>query len=122
ENALRAPAGKLATDGNDPDVMTVRDFFIRRREVWQLTWRARLILLALLAAAATVLVRGAGGFLAVSEPVRGRFLVVEGWMPAFAYQYAGEVFRRGGYERVIAAGTPPDFALSNGKPREFAAV
>jgi uncharacterized SAM-binding protein YcdF (DUF218 family) len=102
--------------------MTVRDFFIRRREVWQLTWRARLLLLAVLAGVGTWLVRGVGGFLAVSEPVRGRYLVVEGWMPAFAYQYAGEVFRGGRYERVIAVGALPDFALSNGTPREFAAV
>jgi hypothetical protein len=102
--------------------MTIRDFFVRRREVWQLTWRARLLLLALLAAIAVVLVRGVGGFLAVSAPVQGRYLVVEGWMPAFAYQYAGEAFRGGGYERVIAVGSMPDFALSNGQPREFAAV
>ena len=102
--------------------MTVRDFFVRRREVWQLTWRARLLLLAVLAAVGAWLVRGVGGFLAVSEPVRGRYLVVEGWMPAFAYQYAGEAFRAGRYERVIAVGALPDFALSNGAPREFAAV
>ena len=102
--------------------MTIRDFFVRRREVWQLTWRARLLLLAALVAVATVLGRGMGGFLAVDEPVQGRYLVVEGWMPAFAYQYAGEVYRRGKYERVIAAGALPDFALSNGRPREFMAV
>jgi hypothetical protein len=102
--------------------MTMRDFFVRRREVWQLTWHARLLLLALLAGVATVLLRGVGGFLAVNEPVQGRYLVVEGWMPAFAYQYASEVYRRGHYERVISAGAVPDFALSNGRPREFAAV
>jgi hypothetical protein len=102
--------------------MTMRDFFVRRREVWQLTWRARLLLLALLVGLATVLMRGAGGFLAVSEPVQGRYLVVEGWMPAFAYQYAADAYRRGHYERVIAVGALPDFALSNGTPREFAAV
>ena len=102
--------------------MTVRDLFVRRREVWQLTWRARLLLLALLVGLGVVLARGMGGFLAVSEPVRGRYLVVEGWMPAFAYQYAADVYRGGHYERVIAVGALPDFALSNGTPREFAAV
>ena len=102
--------------------MSVRDLFVRRREVWQLTWRARLLLLALLFAVVTPLVRGLGNFLAVSEPVQGRYLVVEGWMPAFAYQYAREVYGRGHYQRVISAGAIPDFALSNGRPREFAAV
>jgi hypothetical protein len=102
--------------------MTVRDLFVRRREVWQLTWPARLLLLALLVGMTSLLGRGLGGFLAVNEPVQGRYLVVEGWMPAFAYQYAGEVFRRGRYAGVIAVGALPDFALSNGAPREFAAV
>lgn len=102
--------------------MTLREFFIRRREVWQLTWRARVLLLVALLALSTVLVRGVAGFLAVNEPVQGRYLVVEGWMPAFAYQYASDLYRRGRYERVIAVGALPDFAQSNGSPREFAAV
>jgi uncharacterized SAM-binding protein YcdF (DUF218 family) len=100
----------------------LRDFFVRRREVWQLTWRARLLLLAVLVGTSIALLRGAGGFLAVSQPVHGRYLVVEGWMPAFAYQYAADVYRGGGYERVIAVGALPDYALSNGTPREYAAV
>src|SRR3954454_12581737 len=102
--------------------MTVRDFFLRRREVWQLTWRARLLLCALFAGSVVLGVRGVGGFLAVNEPVHGRYLVVEGWMPAFAYRHAATLYRSGHYERVIAVGALPDFATSNGTPREFAAV
>lgn len=100
----------------------IRDFFVRRREVWQLTWRARLLLLALIVGACVVLVRGIGGFLAVNEPVGARYLVVEGWMPQFTYEYAAELNRKYHYQRVIAVGAMPDYALSNGTPREFAAV
>lgn len=100
----------------------VRDFFVRRREVWQLTWRARLLLLALVLGGCVALARGIGGFLAVNEPVGGRYLVVEGWMPAFTYEYAAGLYRERHYRRVIAVGATPDFAQSNGTPREFAAV
>jgi uncharacterized SAM-binding protein YcdF (DUF218 family) len=100
----------------------IRDFFVRRREVWQLTWRARLLLLGLIAGACVALARGIGGFLAVNEPIGARYLVVEGWMPQFAYEYAATLNRQHHYRRVIAVGATPDFALSNGTPREFAAV
>jgi hypothetical protein len=100
----------------------LRDFFLRRREVWQLTWRARLALLALLVLGAAALVRNLGGFLAVNEPVNGQYLVVEGWMPAFAYRRAAELQRTHAYLKVIAVGALPEFEFSNGTPREFAAV
>lgn len=100
----------------------LRDFFVRRREVWQLTWRARLLLLAVIVAIGIALARSIGGFLAVNEPVNGQYLVVEGWMPAFAYRRAAELHRTHGYLKVIAAGAVPDFGVSNGAPREFAAV
>jgi len=100
----------------------LRDFFVRRREVWQLTWRARLLLLVFIVAIGIALARSVGGFLAVNEPVNGEYLAVEGWMPAFAYRRAAELYRSRGYLKVIAVGAVPDSEVSNGTPREFAAV
>jgi DUF218 domain len=100
----------------------LRAWFVRRREVWQLTWPARLLLIVGILSTCTLLSRGAGTFLAVDAPVGGEYLVVEGWMPAYTYERAGELWRSGGYRKVIAVGVVPDDAMSNGAPREYAAV
>jgi hypothetical protein len=100
----------------------LRDLFVRKRMVWQLTWRARLLLAAVFASLALLLARNVGGFLAVNEPVNGEYLVVEGWMPAYTYSYAAQLYHERGYAKVIAVGALPDVELSNGTPREFAAV
>ena len=56
----------------------------QRREVWTLTWRARLLLLTIVVLAATLLIRGSHHFLAVDAPVNTGILVVEGWVPEYA--------------------------------------
>ena len=45
-------------------------------------------------------------FLAVSEPVGGGPLVVEGWLPDFAFQAAAAEFRRNQHEKIYVTGTP----------------
>lgn len=61
----------------------------------------------LLIVAALVLVgaRNIYGFLAVNSPVAGKVLVVEAWIPRYALREAVEIFNRGGYDRIVAAGT-----------------
>ena len=44
-------------------------------------------------------------FLAVSRPVQGRFLVVEGWAPDYGLEKAVRVFRKGGYRKLVVTGT-----------------
>jgi uncharacterized SAM-binding protein YcdF (DUF218 family) len=75
-----------------------------RRERWTLTWTGRLLVLATVTALALVLGRGLCAFLAVNSPVGGQYLVVEGWMPSFAYREAAARFHNGGYRKAIAAG------------------
>lgn len=75
-----------------------------RRERWTLTWTGRLLIMTSVAALTVFLARGAFAFLAITSPVGGQFLVVEGWMPAYAYREAAAHFRKGGYRKVIAAG------------------
>lgn len=75
-----------------------------RRQCWVPTWRGWLLLLALLVVAFAVLVRGAYPFLAVTERIDTRILVVEGWMPDWALATALAEFSRGRYTDVYVVG------------------
>jgi hypothetical protein len=75
-----------------------------RRERWTLTWTGRFLVLVLVVALTILLGRNLCAFLAVTSPVGGQYLVVEGWMPSYAYREAASQFAGGGYRKVIAAG------------------
>ena len=66
----------------------------------------------------TVGVRNLYHFLAVSSPVGGQFLVVEGWLPTFAYREAAEEYRKGKYARVIAVGVMREDGVAGGDASE----
>jgi uncharacterized SAM-binding protein YcdF (DUF218 family) len=100
----------------------LRDFVVRRREVWTLTWPARLLVLALLLGGGLLLARHAGSFLAVSDPPQGEYLVVEAWMPDYTYQAAAQLWSTGRYRRVIAVRVVSDDAASGSGATEYAAV
>jgi len=100
----------------------LRDFLFRRREVWTLTWPARLLLLALLFGGGLLFARQAGNFLAVNEPAGGEYLVVEGWMPAYTYQAAGELWNTGRYRRVITVRAVPDDAAPGAGVTEYSSM
>jgi len=100
----------------------LRDYVVRRREVWTLTWPARLLLLALLLGGGLLLARQAGDFLAVSDPAGGEYLVVEGWMPDYTYQAAAQLWKTGRYRRVIAVRVVPDDAAADSGATEYAAI
>jgi uncharacterized SAM-binding protein YcdF (DUF218 family) len=89
-----------------------------RRERWTLTWTGRLLTLAVLVAVTVMLGRGLCGFLAITSPVGGQFLVVEGWMPAYAYREAAAQFHKGGYRKIIAAGVIQEDEDADGDLRE----
>lgn len=77
---------------------------IVRRQRWGLTWIGRLLVFGLMVALCVCAARRLGTFLAITQPVGGQFLVVESWIPAFALREAVTQFRRGGYQKIIAAG------------------
>jgi hypothetical protein len=56
---------------------------LRRQEKWVMTWRARLLLLLLVASGAWLAVRTVHDFLAVNAPVHTSVLVIEGWVPRY---------------------------------------
>jgi len=78
----------------------------RRREFWVPTLWGWLAILGALALGIGSVVHGLHPFLAPSQPVGARTLVVEGWMPPEELEQAVDAFRAGGYERVVTTGGP----------------
>ena len=72
-----------------------------RRERWTLTWKARLLALAVLLAVAVAGILGVHPFLAVTHRVPSETLVVEGWIVPSVIQQAASEYRSGGYRRLI---------------------
>jgi hypothetical protein len=79
---------------------------LRRRECLVPTGRGWVVFLAAGVVLGTLAVRLANPFFSVNRPVPARLLVVEGWAPDYALEFARREFERGGYERLLVAGGP----------------
>lgn len=77
-----------------------------RRERWGLSWRGWLVALLLALLAGRLLLLNVYPFLATTQRVTTRILVVEGWIHGFAIQAAAVESSTGAYERVCATGGP----------------
>jgi len=86
--------------------------FLCRRQCLVPTWRGWLALLAAAAVLVVLAVQGAYSFLAVTEPVPGGTLVVEGWAPDYALAEALAELRRNPYLDLFVTGGP----LERGAP------
>jgi hypothetical protein len=80
----------------------------RRRACWCPTWRGALVLLGLIALLGWFALATIHPFLAVTETVPARVLVVEGWGSDDILQRAVTEFGSGAYERVHVTGVPLD--------------
>ncbi len=109
-NAARNIGSKSPATRRKSWTSAVLERFLVRRQRWTLTWTGRLLTLTVAAVLTVILVRGLCGFLAISSPVGGQFLVVEGWMPTYVYREAATQFLKGGYRRIIAVGTTSEDA------------
>ncbi len=78
---------------------------IVRRECWTLSSRGKLLAVLLLLALSFLFVKTIHPFLAVTERVDAEILVIEGWVPSFAFPEAVNEFKRGAYKRILTAGT-----------------
>ena len=85
---------------------------VRRRRCWLPTWRGWAALLLIVGTAGFVAVRLAYPFLAVTTPVPGGILVVEGWAPDYAVAEAVAEFQRQPYQKLCVTGGP----LERGDP------
>jgi len=92
----------------------MRPVFFRRREIWLPTIWGWLALLLVGAATIMLVARSLHSFLALTQPVGARVLVVEGWMDADGLDQAVAAFLSGGYERVLATGGPTDWPELHG--------
>jgi hypothetical protein len=83
-----------------------RPALVRRRTVWLPTVWGWLTLLLVAAACAVYAARNVYAFLATTEPVGARTLIVEGWLPPEELDQAIATFRERGYERIVTTGGP----------------
>jgi hypothetical protein len=79
---------------------------VQRRECWRLSLKGRVSVLAMVAAMGLSAFFFIHPFLAVTQRVDTRFLVVEGWVHEFAFAAAAKDFKAGGYQEVFATGGP----------------
>jgi uncharacterized SAM-binding protein YcdF (DUF218 family) len=77
-----------------------------RRERWGLSRRGWLAAGAVVAGILVFLLLGIYPFLAVTERVDARVLVVEGWVNKYAIRVAVDEFKTGAYDQVITTGGP----------------
>jgi hypothetical protein len=77
---------------------------INRRIAWRLTWLGWLCLLSTALGLLSLWVLRGETFLAISDPLPARLLIVEGWIGAETVRAAADEFRTGGYERAMTTG------------------
>src|SRR2546426_5505717 len=77
-----------------------------RRERWGLSWRGRLVVLAITTLAAGALFLCIYPFLAINHRVDTNILVVEGWVHKYAISAAVNEFKGRCYQRVFSTGGP----------------
>lgn len=85
-----------------------------RKERWGISWMGRVVIFWIVTASAALFVFCIQPFLAVTEPVAGTMLVVEGWIPPAAVARAAGEFRTGRYNFLVTTGGP--FTRDRGQP------
>lgn len=78
----------------------------RRRECVCLTWRGWLLLGLLFGGLSFLSLHAVYPFLAVNDPVPAGLLVVEGWVPDYAFEKTIAEFHLARYQRVYVTGGP----------------
>jgi len=79
---------------------------IRRKETWVLSWRGRLLLLIMGVAALVGIARNIHPFLALSRPVHGEIMILEGWAPDSVLEQAISLFKQHNYQLIVTTGGP----------------
>lgn len=87
-----------------------------RREVWSLSRRGWALVFALLTVSFVTVFFQIHAFLAVTDSIEAEYLVVEGWMPAYALDRARALYTDGHYRRILVCGAvvPGEWATNSG--------
>ena len=95
---------------------------VQRRECRVLTWRGRAA--ALLTGVAILIgaVRAAYPFLAISDPVPGGILIVEGWAPGYVLAEAQQQIDTRRYAKVYVTGGPLERGVPLAEFKTYAAL
>src|SRR5687768_4391501 len=100
----------LNQDSSSPPVCEpkARRFFgfFNRKPRWGLTFKGWLALLSIILAGSITIGLFLPSFLAATRPVPCSYLVVEGWIPDYALEWAAAEFKRGSYQKVFCTGGP----------------
>jgi hypothetical protein len=79
----------------------------KRKEKWVMTWRGRLVTVAVLAVLGVIFVFTVHPFLAVTDRVETKYLVVEGWIPNYAIEESIAEFKSRPYVKIFTVGANP---------------
>jgi hypothetical protein len=77
---------------------------LKKRELWVPTLRGWILIVSAMSLTAVLYAGFIHSFLAVSKPVRGEILAVEGWIPPFALERAASEFKGHGYGLLVLTG------------------
>lgn len=78
--------------------------FFRRKEIWIPTWRSCLLAFLILTVTAIFLIKTTPYFLAPTQPVHARVLVIEGWLGEQSLEFAKALAKSNQYDLVLTAG------------------
>jgi hypothetical protein len=79
---------------------------LTRKERWGLSWRGRLLVTSAALIAGYLMLLKIYPFLAVTDRVNTKVLVVEGWIHPYAIRIAADEFKSGSYQRIFTTGGP----------------
>jgi len=100
--------------------MNIKTFLwglVNRRERIGLSWRGWLLGLLLLAAVGGFTIHHIQPFLAVTQRVDSRVMVLEGWVQDYGAQIAVREFRQSGSPKIYTTGSP--IVGTNGRTNDF---
>ena len=93
---------------------------LQRRELLLPTWPGLLLLALLFTGFMLITVLNVQSFLTLTEPVKAKILVVEGWVPDYVLEEAMSEFELGHYSKLYVTGGPIERGLAMSRFKTFA--
>jgi hypothetical protein len=109
---ITTPVASTPTHTGRTDKRSALGGLLKRKEIWTLTWRGRLVALLLTAATVAIGLCSVHPFLAPSRPVKAEDLVVEGWIPEYGLQQCVDEFKSHPYRKIFTTGGPVNGVVS----------